>query len=335
MATWKLNSLAAGCTAILKPSEHTPLTALALAKICEKVGLPKGVLNIVTGASATGEYIVKHPDVKAVAFTGSVPTGIKVAMACAPQVKQVGLELGGKSPAIIFDDCDPKDLNKICEWTAFGCWWTNGQICSATSRLLVHESIAETVVSKLKKIASSIKMGDPIDPDCRLGPLISSNQRDKVLRFISKGVEQGAKLVQGSGKKPNMKGFFVEPTILQIDSTDNVCWTEEIFGPVLTVRTFKTDEEALELANGSRFGLAAAVFTSSKERLAHFNNELQVGIVWNSCSQPCFSQLPWGGPKMSGVGRDLGMSLDKFLEPKQIVKYVSKEPLGWYDVSKL
>jgi betaine-aldehyde dehydrogenase len=168
---------------------------------------------------------------------------------------------------------------------------------------------------------------------------VSRKQQEKALGMIKQGVSQGATLLYGlNGEKPTAKGFFVSPTILQIDSTDNVCWNEEIFGPVLCVKTFKTEKEAVALANDCKYGLAAAVFTEDKKRLASINNQLKVGIVWNQCSQPCFPQLPWGGTKLSGnTSRDLGgeIALHKYLEPKQIVKYVSKDALDWYDTSKL
>uniref|UniRef100_A0A7S2WIA2 Aldehyde dehydrogenase domain-containing protein n=1 Tax=Mucochytrium quahogii TaxID=96639 RepID=A0A7S2WIA2_9STRA len=334
MAIWKIGpALASGCTVVLKPSENTPLTAIELAKISIKVQLPAGVLNILTGDGAAGAALVNHPKTSVVAFTGSVPTGIKVAEVAAPHVKQVTLELGGKSAALVFPDAD---LDKAAEWVCFGCWWTNGQICSATSRLLVHEEIADIFIKKLETIGKSIKMGDPMDPDCRLGPVVNGQQQEKVLSFINKAQAQGAQLLLGSGRKPTEKGYFVEPTILKVDSSTNIAWEEEIFGPVLTVKTFSTDDMAIQLANDSKFGLAGAVFSKDKARLARCSNELNVGIVWTNCSQPCFCQLPWGGRQQSGYGRDLGeFGLSKFLEPKQVVNYVSSDPLGWYDTSKL
>jgi len=335
MAVWKVApALAAGCTAVLKPSELTPLTALELGEICAKVGLPAGVLNVVVGGPETGKALVEHPDVAVVSFTGSVPTGVKVAQASAPLVKGLGLELGGKSTSIVFAD---SDMKKAVEWVAFGCFWTNGQICSSTSRLIVEESALEGFLDQLIKLAKDIKMGDPMDNDCRLGPLVSAAQRDKVLNFIQKGIADGAELLYGSGKKPTEKGFFVEPTVLRVNSDRNTVWNEEIFGPVLSVMSFKSEEDAIRIANKSKYGLAAAVFTADVSRFARINNKLKVGIVWNNCSQPCFCQLPWGGPKLSGnTTRDLGeFGLKKFLEPKQIVHYVAEGALDWYNTSSL
>ena len=320
--------MAAGCAVLLKPSELTPLTALKLGEIAFKCGLPKNVLTVVTGDRDTGKAIVEHPDIVLVAFTGSVSAGIHVATMSAPTLKQSSLELGGKSAAIVFADCD---LDKAAEWVCFGCWWTNGQICSATSRLLVEESIKEEFVGKLKSIAEGIQIGDPTDRDCRMGPVVSRAQRDKIFAMIARGISQGATLLQGSSTKPQIKGFFVEPTLLEMNSKENSLWNEEVFGPVLSIMSFTSEKEALALANDSKFGLAGAVFSSDVDKLKRCTNLLEVGIVWQNASQPCFVQLPWGGRKASGYSRDLGeWGLAKYLEPKQVVKYVSREPLGWY-----
>lgn len=240
-------------------------------------------------------------------------------------------------------------IYRVC----FGCFWTNGQICSATSRLVVEASVADVFVAKLKAVAAKIRVGqDPMEEGCRLGPLVSAAQRDKALALVRRGLEQGATLACGSAGPDPGKGFFVAPTILVLDGSDdagdgrgagNVCWTEEIFAPVLTVRSFEAGEtgpstvdRAVALANDSAFGLAAAVFSKDDAKLEQFASAARVGIVWQNCSQPCFCQLPWGGRGVSGVGRDLGVEgLRKFLEPKQVVRYVSKAPLGWYDTSAL
>jgi len=335
MIVWKAAAaMAAGCSVVVKPSENTPLTALKLAQVCKDAGLPDGVFNVVNGRGNVGQAIVEHKDVAVVSFTGSVPTGIKVMQASAPLVKGVGLELGGKSTAIVFPDCD---LKQAAEWVAFGCFWTNGQICSSTSRLIVMDSIYDKFVEMVKQIGKDIKMGDPMEEDCRLGPIVTASQRDKVLDFVQTGIKEGATLLLGSGKKPERKGFFVEPTIFEVKDQNSTTWNEEIFGPVLSVMRFTSDDEALAIANNSKYGLAAAVFSADKKRLTKFNQGLKVGIVWNNCSQPCFCQLPWGGPGLSGNGsRDLGeFGMSKYLEPKQIVVYKSENPLGWYDVSNV
>ncbi|KAG4190987.1 hypothetical protein ERO13_A07G063000v2 [Gossypium hirsutum] len=305
MATWKVApSLAAGCAAILKPSELASITCLELAEVCREVGLPPGVLNILTGLGPeAGAPLASHPDVDKIAFTGSSATGSKIMAAAAQMVKPVSLELGGKSPIIVFEDVD---LDKAAEWTAFGCFWTNGQICSATSRLIVHENIAREFLDRLVKWTKNIKISDPFEEGCRLGPVVSGGQHLK-------------------------KGFFVEPTIITDVTTSMQIWREEVFGPVLCVKTFRTEEEALELANDTHYGLGAAVISNDLERCDRVSKNLQAGIVWVNCSQPCFCQAPWGGNKRSGFGRELGeWGLDNYLSVKQVTQYVSDEPWGWY-----
>ncbi|TYH09166.1 hypothetical protein ES288_A07G074000v1 [Gossypium darwinii] len=305
MATWKVApSLAAGCAAILKPSELASITCLELAEVCREVGLPPGVLNILTGLGPeAGAPLASHPDVDKIAFTGSSATGSKIMAAAAQMVKPVSLELGGKSPIIVFEDVD---LDKAAEWTAFGCFWTNGQICSATSRLIVHENIAREFLDRLVKWTKNIKISDPFEEGCRLGPVVSGGQHLK-------------------------KGFFVEPTIITDVTTSMQIWREEVFGPVLCVKTFSTEEEALELANDTHYGLGAAVISNDLERCDRVSKNLQAGIVWVNCSQPCFCQAPWGGNKRSGFGRELGeWGLDNYLSVKQVTQYVSDEPWGWY-----
>ncbi|PWZ25997.1 hypothetical protein Zm00014a_028260 [Zea mays] len=267
MATWKIApALAAGCTAVLKPSELASVTCLELADICKEVGLPSGVLNIVTGLGPdAGAPLSAHPDVDKVAFTGSFETGKKIMASAAPMVKPVTLELGGKSPIVVFDDVD---IDKAVEWTLFGCFWTNGQICSATSRLLIHHL---------------------------------------------------------------EKGFFIEPTIITDITTSMEIWREEVFGPVLCVKEFSTEDEAIELANDTQYGLAGAVISGDRERCQRLSEEIDAGCIWVNCSQPCFCQAPWGGNKRSGFGRELGEGgIDNYLSVKQVTEYISDEPWGWY-----
>ncbi|KAM7483238.1 hypothetical protein LguiB_007821 [Lonicera macranthoides] len=235
MATWKVApALAAGCAAILKPSELASVTCLELGEVCREVGLPPGILNILTGLGPeAGAPLASHPHVDKIAFTGSTVTGSKIMTAAAQLVKPVTLELGGKSPIVVFDDVD---IDKAVEWTIFGCFWTNGQICSATSRLLVHESIAAEFLDKLVKWTKNIKIADPLEEGCRLGPVVSGGQYERVMKCISTAKSEGATILSG-GTRPE---------------------------------------------------------------------ELQAGIVWVNCSQPCFCQAPWGGKKRSGFGRELG-----------------------------
>ncbi|KAK7265727.1 hypothetical protein RJT34_33350 [Clitoria ternatea] len=331
MATWKVApALAAGCAAILKPSELASVTCLELAEICKEVGLPPGVLNILTGLGPeAGAPLAAHPDVDKVAFTGSSATGSKIMTAAAQLVKPVSLELGGKGPLIVFDDVD---LDKAAEWTIFGCFWTNGQICSATSRLIVHQSIATEFLNRIVKWIKNIKISDPLDEGCRLGPVVSEGQYEKILKFISTAKSEGATILTGGSRPEHLKkGFFVEPTVITDVTTSMQIWREEVFGPVLCVKTFSTEEEAIDLANDTVYGLGSAVISNDLERCERVTKAFKAGIVWINCSQPCFTQAPWGGVKRSGFGRELGeWGLDNYLSVKQVTQYVSDEPWGWY-----
>jgi betaine-aldehyde dehydrogenase len=331
MASWKVApALAAGCSMVLKPSELTPLTALSLAEIAHEVGLPPGVLNVVTGFGPnTGAPLSAHPKVRKLAFTGSVPTGRKIMMAAAQDIKNVSLELGGKSPFIVFADAD---IEAAVEWIMFGIFWNQGQVCSATSRLLVEESIAPKLLERLVEETRKITIGDGLEEGTLLGPLVSDGQHRKVMQFIERGKAEGAKLLTG-GRRPRHlpRGYFVEPTIFSEVPKGSQLWTEEIFGPVLSVNTFTDEAEAIAEANASIFGLAAAVMSKDLERCARVANAFEAGIVWVNCSQPTFTQAPWGGVKQSGIGRELGeWGLANYLEVKQITRYLTADPWGWY-----
>ncbi|WP_045835294.1 aldehyde dehydrogenase family protein [Hyphomicrobium sp. 99] len=330
MATWKVApAIAAGCAVVLKPSEYTPLTALELARIAAEAGLPNGVLNVVTGYGAdAGARLASHPDVRKLAFTGSVPTGIAVASAAARDVKSISLELGGKSPIVIFDDAD---IEQAVEWVMFGIFWNQGQVCSATSRMIVEKGIAPKLIDRLSAEAKKIKIGDGMAAGTLLGPLVSKTQYEKVLGFIDAGKNE-ATLVTGGGRPSHLnEGYFLEPTIFADVTPSARIWREEIFGPVLAVTTFDTEAEAVALANDSEFGLAAAVMSGDLKRAERVADAFEAGVVWINCSQPNFLEPPWGGVKKSGVGRELGTwGLNNFLEPKQITAYTTQEPWGWY-----
>ncbi|WP_315809725.1 aldehyde dehydrogenase family protein [Pseudomonas sp. C9-3] len=331
MASWKVApALAAGCTAVLKPSELTPLTALELAAAADAVGLPKGVLNVVTGLGRdAGSPLSAHPGVDKLAFTGSVPTGRAIMQAAAQDIKNVSLELGGKSAFIVFDDAD---VEAAVEWILFGIFWNQGQVCSATSRLLVQDGLHDRLIERLVEETRRITIGNGLEPGVLLGPLVSAGQHAKVLQAIEAGVRDGAKLATG-GKRPahRDKGWFVEPTVFIDSPLESALWREEIFGPVLAVRRFKDEAEALRLANDSQFGLAAAVMSVDPARCQRVSRGLRAGIVWVNCSQPTFTQAPWGGYKQSGIGRELGVwGLDNYLETKQVTEYLSDQPWGWY-----
>lgn len=331
MAAWKVApALAAGNVLILKPSELASVTCLELAAIADEVGLPPGVLNVVTGNGPdAGAPLSASPKVAKVAFTGSVATGKRVHLAAAQNLRPSTLELGGKSALIVFNDAD---IDKSVEWAMFGSFWTNGQICSATSRLLLQRDIAGRFCSALKARAESIAIGDPLKSGCRMGPLVSAGQYAKVTGYVQAGLEDGATLLTG-GKRPEglPVGYFLSPTVFVGVKPHMRVWREEIFGPVLAVATFNTEEEALQLANGSQFGLGGAVISADEVRCQRVAERLECGIVWINCSQPCFCQAPWGGIKDSGFGRELGTwGLENFLAPKQITRYVSDKIWDWY-----
>ena len=331
MAAWKVApALAAGCTLILKPAEATSLTAIELGRIAEKIQLPAGVLNILTGiGSEIGPLLTEHPDIDKVAFTGSVPVGKDIMRSAAQQVKNISLELGGKSSFIVFED---SDLEAAVEWIMFGIFWNQGQVCSATSRVLIHEDIYDALLSRLKTEAQNIKIGNGLEADVKLGPLVNQKQYNHVLNAIQRGIDDGVPLITG-GKCPDgfEKGYFVEPTIFADVPEDHPLWNEEIFGPVVSIRPFKTEKEAVESANRSIFGLAGAVMSKDIARCNRVARALRAGILWINCSQPTFTQAPWGGYKQSGIGRELGeWGLENYLEVKQITSYNASEPWGWY-----
>ncbi|RWB32180.1 MAG: aldehyde dehydrogenase family protein [Mesorhizobium sp.] len=331
MAAWKVApALAAGCTVVLKPSELTPLTALELAAIADNVGLPAGVLNIVTGLGGeAGQPLAEHPGVDKLAFTGSVPTGSKIMAAAARDIKKVSLELGGKSPFLIFEDAD---IEQAVEWIMFGIFWNQGQVCSATSRVLVQERLYAPLLERLIAETRKIKIGGGEGKGVLLGPLVSQRQYELVTRAITVAKDAGANVVIGGNRPKNLeKGYFLEPTILTDVPLDSAAWTEEIFGPVVCIRPFSAEDDAVRLANDSRFGLAAAVMSKDGARADRVAAALRAGIVWINCSQPTFTEAPWGGYKQSGIGRELGRwGFENYLETKQITKYGTDERWGWY-----
>jgi betaine-aldehyde dehydrogenase len=331
MAAWKVApALAAGCTMVLKPSELTPLTALELGAIAGEAGLPAGVLNVVPGLGRdAGEPLTRHPRVDKLAFTGSLATGRRVMAAAAEDIKAVSLELGGKSPFLVFAD---SDVEAAVEWILFGIFWNQGQVCSATSRVLVERPLYDKVLERLVAEARKITIGGGMEEGVLLGPLVSRGQHEKVLGMIGEGVRDGAKIATG-GRVPQHRdrGYFVEPTVLTDVPETSAAWREEIFGPVVCVKPFDGEAEGLRLANDSPYGLAAAVMSKDEERTERVARDLEAGIVWINCSQPTFSEAPWGGVKRSGIGRELGVwGLENYLSVKQVTRYASDEPWGWY-----
>ena len=331
MAAWKVApALAAGCTVVLKPAELTSLTALELAATADAAGLPPGVLNVITGFGATaGQAIVDHPLVDKLAFTGSGRVGSKIMAAAANDIKRISLELGGKSPFVVFDDVD---IGQAVEWIMFGIFWNQGQVCSATARVLVQERLLDALLERLVAETGRICVGNGLDDGVLLGPLVSKAQYDRVVAAIAGAKAAGATIVCGGTRPEGLdKGYYLRPAILTGVPLDSAAWTEEIFGPVVCIRPFRTEEEAIRLANDSRFGLAAAVMSKDDARAERVAAAFRAGIVWINCSQPTFTEAPWGGYKQSGIGRELGRwGLESYLETKQITKYTSEQPWGWY-----
>ncbi len=331
MAAWKVApALAAGCTIVLKPAELTSLTALELGAIAGEAKLPPGVLNIVTGSgSVAGQAIIDHKGVDKLAFTGSGPVGSKIMAAASRDIKRISLELGGKSPFVVFEDAD---IEQAVEWIMFGIFWNQGQVCSATSRVLVQEGIYDRLLHRLIEGTKRITIGNGLDEGILLGPLVSKRQYEQVIAAIEAAKVAGASVACG-GRRPEgfEKGYYLEPTVLTGAPLDSDAWREEIFGPVVCIRPFSDENEAIELANDSRFGLAAAVMSKDEARAERVAAAFRAGIVWINCSQPTFTEAPWGGYKQSGIGRELGRwGLDNYLETKQITRFTSDEPWGWY-----
>ncbi|WP_434652560.1 aldehyde dehydrogenase family protein [Pseudomonas sp. R3-56] len=331
MAAWKVApALAAGCCMVLKPSELTPLTALELADIAHEAGLPAGVLNVVTGLGPdAGAPLSEHPGIDKLAFTGSVPTGAKIMQAAARDIKNISLELGGKSPFIIFDD---SDIEAAVEWIMFGIFWNQGEVCSATSRVLVQRNLYEPLLKRLVEETSKLSIGHGMKEGVLLGPLVNNTQYEKILQAVARGKEEGATLLYGGTRPKDCEsGYFLTPAIFADVPATSWIWNEEIFGPVVCVRPFDDEAEALKSANDSRFGLAAAVMSKDLVRAERVARRLRAGIVWVNCSQPTFTEAPWGGYKQSGIGRELGeWGLNNYLETKQITRYDSDQPWGWY-----
>ncbi len=322
--SWKVApALAAGCTVVLKPSEITPVVELELGAIAEEIGLPPGVLNIVTGTGErVGAPMTTHPDVAKVSFTGSNAVGARVMAAGAPGVKSVSLELGGKSPIVVFASAD---FDEAVECVLGGIFFNAGQMCSATSRLLVEKSIASKLIDAIIAGSRALTPGDPLDEGTAIGPITMKAQHDKVLAYIERGKAEGLSLIAGGGKPAGLDGWFIEPTIFTDVPTTSALWREEIFGPVLCIRTFETEAEAVALANDCDFGLVATVVSGDEEQANRVADAIEAGHVWINSPQAIFVQTSWGGFKASGIGRELGpWGMSSYLEVKHVTSRLKR-----------
>jgi len=319
LLTWKWSAaLACGCTTVLKPAEQTPLTALYVAALTREAGFPAGVINVVPGYGSTaGAAIAAHPDIDKVAFTGSTEVGRKVmAAAAASNLKRVTLELGGKSPLIVFPDADLEIATSVAHEAIMA---YQGQVCCAGSRTYVHEDIYDKFVEHAKKAAEERVIGDIFAPGCQHGPLIDENQFKKVLNYIEVGQKEGAKLETG-GQRHGDRGYYVKPTLFSAVTDDMTVAKEEIFGPVQCVIKFKDIDDAIKKANSTHYGLAAGVITNDINKALTFANNVKGGSVWINCWDPCSPQAPFGGFRQSGFGKELGEeALKEYTEVKAVV----------------
>ena len=317
MVAWKWGpALAAGCTVVMKPAEQTPLSCLRMGELALEAGFPDGVINIVPGYGETaGDALVQNPDVDKVAFTGSTEVGKIIMRNAANTLKRVTLELGGKSPNIVFADAD---LDAAVDGAMLGLYLNQGQCCCAGSRLFVEDKVYDATIEKLVKKASARKLGDPFDTATEQGPQVDKTQFDKILGYIASGKEQGAKCVTG-GERHGDKGYFIKPTIFAEVKDEMTIAREEIFGPVLQVLRFKEVEEVVKRANTTDYGLAAAVWTRDIAKAHNIASRVRAGTVWINCYDVFDAAAPFGGFKSSGMGRELGeKSLDNYLEHKTV-----------------
>jgi betaine-aldehyde dehydrogenase len=332
MAAWKLApAICAGCTTVIKPAEQTPLTLLEFARWFEECGLPKGVVNVITGfGESTGAPLVSHKDVDKIAFTGSVEVGKTIMRAAADGLKKISLELGGKSPNIFFADAD---FESAVDGALFGVFINQGEVCSAGSRVLVQRPIYKKMLDAMVEKAKGIRLGPGMDPKSKMGPVVSKEQMERVMRYQEIGRKE-AKVAVGGGRPRDaelQRGYFVEPTIFyDVDNSATIA-REEIFGPVMSVIPFEDEADALRIANDTQYGLAAAVWSRDIFKCLRMVKRLQAGIVWVNHMQPTYVEAPWGGYKMSGIGRELGpWGAEEYLQVKQVHINLNEQPIGWY-----
>jgi len=324
--------LASGCTTVVKPSEYTPLTSLRLAEIFVEAGLPPGVFNLVTGLGpTTGKALASHPGLDKLVLTGGTEAGRIVGALAGERFVHQTLELGGKTPVLVFDDFD---VDQAVNYAAFGAFIGAGQTCICGSRQIVHEKAYDEFVEKLAKKAKAIRIGNPADPSVQLGPVISARQRERVMSYVQAGLEEGARLVAG-GRIPAdpalAKGFFVEPTVFADVTPRMRIFQEEVFGPFVSITKFRNEAEAIALANDSPFGLAGAVRTMNVARAHRVAAKLRCGIVWINDHHRLDPASPWGGVGLSGIGRESGLeSFDAHFQTKSVMVKTEEQPFDWY-----
>ena len=325
MATWKLApALAAGCAVVLKPDPQTPLSALRVAELAAEVGFPPGVINIVPGdGPTTGAYLVRHPGVDKVAFTGSTKTGGEIMRLCSDPIKRLTLELGGKSPNLVFADADLADAIPASVWAIY---FAAGQSCEARSRLLVERSMYDDVVAQVTELAQKVKVGDPLDPETQMGSLISVAHREKVHGYVDGARGDGAEVTTG-GSIADGPGAFYPPTVIAKAGNDLVAAQEEIFGPVVTVIPFEDEADAVRIANDVKYGLMATIWTGDPAKGHRIASKIKSGTVGINMPYTSFPGIPFGGYKQSGFGRELALeTLDLYLETKSVVTYTGTRP---------
>lgn len=331
LTMWKLApALAAGNTAVIKPAEQTPISALELAKIFQEAGVPDGVINVVPGFGPTaGAALASHPQVAKIAFTGETTTGKLIMQMASDNLTQCSLELGGKSPNIVFDDAE---LENAINGSLFGIYFAQGQVCAAGSRLFVQEGIYNQFMNEFYDKASKIKVGDPLDPTTQMGPQISEEQLERIERYVQLGQEEGASLVLG-GKRPEHLhgGYFYTPTIFEGVTNEMTIAREEIFGPVISVIRFKDEDEVIKLANETIYGLASGLWTTNLRRAHTVARRLKAGTVYVNTFSMLDSAVPFGGVKQSGFGRELGMeAMDLYTTTKSVWVDLNEQGLNWY-----
>lgn len=316
LMNWKLApALAAGCTFIVKPSEHTPVSTLAFARLVEEAGFPKGVFNVLSGGPEVGKLLSSDPRIDKVAFTGSDGVGKMIAQAAAKNLTRVGLELGGKSPQVVFDDCD---LAVTANGIISGIFAATGQSCMAGSRLIVQKGVKQALIDRILERVKTIKLGDPMLPETEMGPAATKPQFDKVLSMVKTARDEGARVVCGA-RGAEIGGYFIEPTILDNVTPAMSIFQEEVFGPVLSVVEFETEEEAVKLANDTRYGLAAGVWTLNVQRAHRVSGRIRAGSVWINSYRTLAPYAPFGGYGQSGIGRENGPEgLAEYQETKTV-----------------